>query len=192
MALCLIVSHVNGTSRFVSLCFTPKWCVYVCRHMIESPPAGSRAVVEVVVKPAQGQGGLKERRLEQLLAGCCECCLLSSLSPHTAVSIVLQVKTAQGLVSERRTQIWCSPNSQFPPPPQSLQLLSTLCLALCLAMVDAGLPLSSPFSSHSTSFTPDGDPHNPTLVQEEVSSQPSTGWKPVYCSFLPLPFPSLL
>lgn len=102
-----------------------------------------RAVVEVVVKPAQGQGGLKERRLEQLLAGCCECCLLSSFSPHTAVSIVLQVKTAQGL------------------------LLSTLCLALCLAMVDAGLPLSSPFSSHSTSFTPDGDPHNPTLVQEE-------------------------
>ena len=38
--------------------------------------------------------------LEQVLAGCCEYCLLSSLHPHTALSIVLQIHTAQGSVRE--------------------------------------------------------------------------------------------
>lgn len=54
------------------------------------------------MKPAQGQGGVRERLLEQSLAGCCECCVLSELHPHTALSIVLQIHTAQGSVSEAR------------------------------------------------------------------------------------------
>ena len=64
------------------------------------PLVERRAVVEVIVKPAQGQGGVRERLLEQSLAGCCECCVLSALHPHTALSIVLQIHTAQGSVSE--------------------------------------------------------------------------------------------
>ena len=120
------------------------------------------------MKPAQGQGGLRERQLEQLLVSCCDCCLLSELHPHTALSIVLQVHTAQGSVSGSKlahiVSVYCATGPH-------LQLLPTLCVALCLAVVDAGLPLSSPFSSLSTAFpSPDAGPlTDPTLAQEQVS-----------------------
>ena len=63
-----------------------------------SPPL-RRAAVEVVVKPARGQGGVRERFLEQLLCGVCEKSVVISAHPHTALSIVLQITTDQGSVS---------------------------------------------------------------------------------------------
>lgn len=71
-----------------------------CPEINVGHPGICRAAVEVVVKPSRGQGGPRERWLEQVLAGCCECCLLSALHPHTALSIVLQIHTSQGSVRE--------------------------------------------------------------------------------------------
>ena len=62
-----------------------------------------RSALEVVVKPARGQGGVRERFLEQLLSGCCEECVMTSLHPHTSLSVVLQILTDQGSVSRQQT-----------------------------------------------------------------------------------------
>ena len=59
-----------------------------------------RAVLEVVLKPASGLSGPKERLVEQQLVSCCESVVLTQLHPHTALSVTLQVENDAGAVSK--------------------------------------------------------------------------------------------
>ena len=63
-----------------------------------------RAVLDVVVKPCSGLSGPRERRLEELVCGCCEAVVRRKVHPHTAISVTLQVENNQGSVSDITTE----------------------------------------------------------------------------------------
>ena len=60
-----------------------------------------RAAVEVSVRQAVGLPSSVEHQLESLVATCAESVVMTSLHPHTAISISLQINADNGSVSVR-------------------------------------------------------------------------------------------
>ena len=56
--------------------------------------------MDVLVSPACGMSGTSERQLEKIVSSTCEACILTSLHPHTAISITLQIEHNAGAVSQ--------------------------------------------------------------------------------------------
>lgn len=50
------------------------------------------------MKPGSGQSGPGERHLEELVSSTCEAMLRTTLHPHTAISITLQIENNAGSV----------------------------------------------------------------------------------------------
>ncbi|CZT08455.1 hypothetical protein WAI453_007239 [Rhynchosporium graminicola] len=123
------------------------------------------AAIDVVVRPAAGVGGTRERHLESILQSTLRQIILIHNFPRTLIQITLQITSTP----ENDTA-----GSKLTLASSNLPILPTLLQTAVLALLSASLPLSMTLTSTFLALTSDGSSKrivvNPTLLESEAAS----------------------
>ncbi|KAI9842896.1 MAG: exosome non-catalytic core subunit rrp46 [Sclerophora amabilis] len=96
------------------------------------------AAVDVIVRPASGVGGLRERSLESIVTSTLRHVVLTQNHPRTLIQVTLQITT---------TPENDSASSQLAQGNSNLPILPCLLQASVFALLSASIPLSTTFTS---------------------------------------------
>ncbi|KAI1368713.1 hypothetical protein F5Y08DRAFT_227288 [Xylaria arbuscula] len=122
------------------------------------------AIVDVIVRPAAGVGGTRERHLESLLQSTLRQLILVNSFPRTLIQIILQIT-----VTPENEYI----NGKLVQANVNLPVLPALLQTAILSLLSASLPMAATLTSTSLAIIQeDGRPHivtNPTARQVEQS-----------------------
>ncbi|KAI1096269.1 hypothetical protein F5B19DRAFT_488884 [Rostrohypoxylon terebratum] len=105
------------------------------------------AAVDVIVRPAAGVGGTRERHLESLLQSTLRQIILVNNFPRTLIQVILQVTTAPENEYVNAKVVQASSN---------LPILPALLQTAVLALLSAALPLTATLTSTSLAIIADG------------------------------------
>ncbi|KAH8602696.1 hypothetical protein B0O99DRAFT_679685 [Bisporella sp. PMI_857] len=112
------------------------------------------AAVEVVVRPAAGVGGTRERHLESILQSTLSQIILIHSFPRTLIQVTLQVTS---------TPEDDNAGSKLVQANMNLPILPALLQTSILALLSASLPLAMVLTSVLLAITSEGILRNPTL-----------------------------
>ncbi|KAJ1331552.1 exosome complex component RRP46 [Microdochium nivale] len=123
------------------------------------------AAIDVVVRPAAGVGGTRERHLESILEATLRQIILVNSFPRTLIQVVLQVTVAPDNEYV---------NAKVAQASLNLPMLPALLETAVLSLLSAGLPLNATITSASFSINASMDDKykiipNPTPRQVETS-----------------------
>ncbi|KAI1385099.1 uncharacterized protein F4822DRAFT_382979 [Hypoxylon trugodes] len=122
------------------------------------------AVVDVIVRPAAGVGGTRERHLESLIQSTLRQIILINNFPRTLIQVILQVTTAPENEYVNAKTVQASSN---------LPLLPALLQTAVLSLLSAALPLTTTLTSTSLAIIADGQSNkivlNPSPREVETS-----------------------
>ncbi|XXG94610.1 Serine/threonine-protein phosphatase 2A activator 2 [Hypoxylon texense] len=122
------------------------------------------AAVDVIVRPAAGVGGTRERHLESLIQSTLRQIILVENFPRTLIQVILQVTTAP-----ENEYI----NAKVVQANSNLAILPALLQTAVLSLLSAALPLTATLTSTSLAILPDGQSKkitlNPSPREIEVS-----------------------
>ncbi|KAL2072588.1 hypothetical protein VTL71DRAFT_11931 [Oculimacula yallundae] len=123
------------------------------------------AAIDVVVRPAAGVGGTRERHLESILQSTLRQIILIHNFPRTLIQITLQITSTPENDSAGSKLIQASSN---------LPILPTLLQTALLALLSASIPLSMTLTSTFLALTSNDSSRrivvNPTLLESEAAS----------------------
>ncbi|KAI1208858.1 uncharacterized protein F4807DRAFT_136192 [Annulohypoxylon truncatum] len=105
------------------------------------------AAVDVIVRPAAGVGGTRERHLESLIQSTLRQIILVNNFPRTLIQVILQVTT----VPENEYV-----NTKVVQASSNLPILPVLLQTAVLALLSAALPLTATLTSTSLAIIADG------------------------------------
>ncbi|KAI0135475.1 hypothetical protein F4814DRAFT_444294 [Daldinia grandis] len=105
------------------------------------------AAVDVIVRPAAGVGGTRERHLESLIQSTLRQIILVSNFPRTLIQVILQVTTAP----ENEYA-----NAKVAQATSNLPILPALLQTAVLSLLSAALPLTATLTSTSLAVVADG------------------------------------
>ncbi|OTA81564.1 hypothetical protein M434DRAFT_85435 [Hypoxylon sp. CO27-5] len=122
------------------------------------------AAVDVIVRPAAGVGGTRERHLESLIQSTLRQIILVNNFPRTLIQVILQVTTAPENEYVNAKVVQGSSN---------LSILPALLQTAVLSLLSAALPLTATLTSTSLAVIADGQSKrivlNPSPREIEIS-----------------------
>ncbi|KAL7629383.1 exosome non-catalytic core subunit rrp46 [Parahypoxylon ruwenzoriense] len=122
------------------------------------------AAVDVIVRPAAGVGGTRERHLESLIQSTLRQIILVNNFPRTLIQVILQVTTTPENEYVNTKVVQASSN---------LSILPALLQTAVLSLLSAALPLTATLTSTSLAIVADGTSKsivlNPSPREIEVS-----------------------
>ncbi|KAI1779942.1 hypothetical protein F4818DRAFT_159608 [Hypoxylon cercidicola] len=105
------------------------------------------AAIDVIVRPAAGVGGTRERQLESLIQSTLRQIILVENFPRTLIQVILQVTTAPENEYVNAKVVQANSN---------LAILPALLQTAILSLLSAALPLTATLTSTSLAIVPDG------------------------------------
>tara|TARA_B110001452_G_C15090969_1_gene380651 strand:- start:100 stop:825 length:726 start_codon:yes stop_codon:yes gene_type:complete len=142
-----VLSRADGSARFSHDKTEVIVAVYGPAEVKRSREQLDAATIEVIVRPRAGIPGPPERELEQLLASTLQPCLITTLHPRTAISIVVQVVHDDG------------------------GLISAALNGACVALMHAGVPMRGVLAGCAIAMMPSGDALlDPSLEEQQAAT----------------------
>ncbi|KAL8665216.1 MAG: hypothetical protein Q9202_002438 [Teloschistes flavicans] len=120
------------------------------------------AAIDVVIRPAIGVGGVRERHLESILEKTLRQLIIVSAHPRTLIQVVLQVVT---------TPSRSNASANLPQSASNLSLLPALLQSSILALLSTSLPLYSTLTSTLVAVSDSGElVADPSAVATEAAT----------------------
>ncbi|KAI2640475.1 hypothetical protein GGS26DRAFT_161238 [Hypomontagnella submonticulosa] len=162
-----LLSHLQNTDGSATFSYNGYTIVGAANGPIEvqrRDELPEEAVVDVIVRPAAGVGGTRERHLESLIQSTLRQIILINNFPRTLIQVVLQVTTAP-----ENEYV----NAKLVQGSSNLPILPALLQTAVLSLLSAALPLTATLTSTSLAVIADGQSNkivvNPSPREIETS-----------------------
>ncbi|KAI1764793.1 hypothetical protein GGR53DRAFT_466038 [Hypoxylon sp. FL1150] len=163
-ALLSHLQNADGSATFSYAGYTVVGAVNGPIEVQRKDEIPEEAAVDVIVRPAAGVGGTRERHLESLIQSTLRQIILVENFPRTLIQIILQVTTAPENEYVNAKVVQASSN---------LAILPALLQTAVLSLLSAALPLTATLTSTSLAIVSDGQSTktvlNPSPREIEVS-----------------------
>ncbi|KAI9053517.1 hypothetical protein LZ554_002472 [Drepanopeziza brunnea f. sp. 'monogermtubi'] len=159
-----ILSHLHrtdGSATFSQNGYTVIGAVNGPLEIQRRDELPEEAAIDVLIRPAAGVGGTRERHLESILQSTLRHIVLIHNFPRTLIQITLQITSTPESDSAGSKLVQASSN---------LPILPALLQTATLALLSASMPLSMTLTSVYLALTPEGIISNPTPLQSQSAS----------------------
>ncbi|KAK0119214.1 exosome non-catalytic core subunit rrp46 [Cadophora gregata] len=163
-----ILSHLHrtdGSATFSQNGYTVIGAVNGPLEIQRRDELPEEAAIDVIVRPAAGVGGTRERHLESILQSTLRQIILIHNFPRTLIQITLQITSTP----ENDTA-----GSKLLQASSNLPILPTLLQTAIMALLSASIPLSMTLTSTFLALTSGGASRsivvNPTLVESQAAN----------------------
>ncbi|KAI2784754.1 hypothetical protein F4815DRAFT_134950 [Daldinia loculata] len=145
-----LLSHLQNSDGSATFSFAGYTVVGAVNGPIEvqrRDELPEEAAVDVIVRPAAGVGGTRERHLESLIQSTLRQIILVNNFPRTLIQVILQVTTAP-----ENEYV----NAKVAQATSNLPILPALLQTAVLSLLSAALPLTATLTSTSLAIVADG------------------------------------
>ncbi|KAI0391804.1 hypothetical protein F5Y17DRAFT_478301 [Xylariaceae sp. FL0594] len=162
-----LLSHLHKTDGSATYSYAGYTVIGAVNGPIEAQKRDElpeEAILDVIIRPAAGVGGTRERHLESLLQSALRQIILTNNFPRTVIQVVLQIT-----VTPENEYV----NAKLLQSSLNLPVLPALLQTALLALLSASIPMASTLTSTSLAIVSKDDTReiitNPTARETETA-----------------------